>query len=114
MLKVLFVCARNQWRSPTAEKVFSTRSELQVRSAGLSSKSSRRLSVKDLEWADLILVMEKEHKQRIIEQYRDTVDLPPLYSLDIPDSYKFMDPELIEILLQTVEPLLLKFLQKDI
>jgi hypothetical protein len=33
--KVLFICSRNQWRSPTAEQVFSKWPGLQVMSAGL-------------------------------------------------------------------------------
>ena len=32
--------------------------------------------------------------------------LPPIYSLDIPDRYQYMDRELIELLKIQVEPLL--------
>jgi protein-tyrosine-phosphatase len=37
--KVLFVCSRNQWRSPTAERVFATRPGLEVRSAGVDKSA---------------------------------------------------------------------------
>lgn len=104
MLKILFVCARNQWRSPTAEQIFSERPDLEVRSAGLSPKSPRRLSQKDIEWADIIMVMEQEHKIRILEKFQDNNEnVPPLYVLNIPDNYQFMDPELVSILLVEVE-----------
>ena len=55
------------------------------RSAGVSSKSARQLSADDLEWADLVLVMERKYKSRILETYRDHPHLPKIVSLDIPD-----------------------------
>jgi predicted protein tyrosine phosphatase len=35
VVRVLFVCSRNQWRSPTAEKIFSAWQGLEVMWAGL-------------------------------------------------------------------------------
>jgi len=76
---------------------------MEVRSAGLSSRSGHKLSAKDLGWADLVLVMERRHKTRIIEDFRDEAELPRIRSLDIPDDYQFMDPELVELLREKVE-----------
>jgi protein-tyrosine phosphatase len=56
----------------------------------------------DVEWADLILVMERKHKARLIEAFRD-LDLPPIDSLEIPDEYQYMDAELIELLREGTE-----------
>jgi hypothetical protein len=36
---VLFICSRNQWRSPTAEQVFAKWPEIEVMSAGLDSSA---------------------------------------------------------------------------
>jgi predicted protein tyrosine phosphatase len=55
---VLFVCGRNQWRSPTAERLYRADPRVEVRSAGVSPKSRHQISRSDIEWADLILVME--------------------------------------------------------
>jgi len=105
-LKVLFVCSRNQWRSPTAEQVWKNESGLSVRSAGVSRSARRRLTVADLRWADLILVMEEKHKSRIRAEHRDEVRYKALHVLDIPDDYQFMQPELVEVLRLKVAPLI--------
>ena len=55
----------NQWRSPTAEKLYSKEPFINVRSAGTSSKARRHISLKDLKWADTVIVMELKHKQRL-------------------------------------------------
>lgn len=105
-LHVLFVCSRNQWRSPTAEHVWKNHPGLLARSAGLSKAARRRLTVADLRWADLILVMEEKHKSRIRAEYRDEIRHKRMHVLDIPDDYTFMQPELIEVLQLKVEPLI--------
>ncbi|HAV61026.1 MAG TPA: protein tyrosine phosphatase [Verrucomicrobiales bacterium] len=107
-LRLLFVCSRNQWRSPTGEQFYRTDPRVEVRSAGVSTSAKRRLNAADLAWADLVLVMERSHRSRIIEQFRDADSLPPIESLDIPDDYQFMDPELVELIRGAVEPLLAK------
>ena len=97
-MNVLFVCSRNQWRSPTAEHVWRRTPGVSVRSAGTSRTARRRLTVADIRWADLILVMEEKHKSRIQADFRDETRYKNLIVLDIPDDYKFMDPELTALL----------------
>ena len=97
-LRVLFVCGRNQWRSPTAEKIFSRRPELEVRSRGFSAKSSRVLKAADIQWAELIFVMEREHAHRLRSKFRDVLKGKIVSVLQIPDRYRFMDPELVDLL----------------
>lgn len=103
---VLFVCSRNQWRSPTAERMFKRHPVIVARSAGTSPNARRRISPADIGWADVIMVMEGKHRDRIVAEYARLVEHKTIHVLDIPDDYKYMDPELIEILEQTVEPLL--------
>lgn len=105
-MTVLFLCSRNQWRSPTAEVLFRDRPDLQVQSAGLSSSARRRVTEKLLRWADLILVMEHEHKRRLREDFPDLARELRVHVLDIPDDYEYMAPELIELLLARVPPFL--------
>ena len=99
----LFVCSRNQWRSPTAERIFRDDARLAVRSCGLSDKSPRRISENDIRWAELIFVMEPRHQERIMARFREAVDTTPIRVLGIPDDYQFMDPELIDLLVESVE-----------
>lgn len=102
---ILFVCARNKRRSRTAEYIFKNNDRFNVRSAGLSPSSERKLSEKDLQWADMILVMEKNHRSKVREQYGH-LDLPPIEILDIEDEYEFMDDALICLLQEKVDAVL--------
>ncbi len=102
--RILFVCSRNQWRSPTAEAIYRNDQRIEVRSAGTSEKSARRLTSRDLDWADLVLVMEPKHARRIREGAKGMNSLPPIYSLDIPDDYQRMDPVLVQLLRDASEP----------
>ena len=103
---VLFICSRNQWRSPTGERVFARRQGLSTRSAGTSRNARRKVNINDIRWADIILVMEEKHASRLRAEFRDEVRYKTLHVLDIPDDYRFMDDELIELLHRKVEPLL--------
>ncbi len=105
---ILFVCSRNQWRSPTAERIYANDQRVDVRSAGLNSRSKHRISHKDLLWADMVLVMENRHKTRILEAFRDLETLPFIDSLDIPDEYEYMDRELIEAIREGTEHQLMR------
>jgi predicted protein tyrosine phosphatase len=97
-MKLLFVCGRNRWRSPTAERLFSNRPKLEVRARGLSSSANRRLVADDVSWADAIFVMEWSQKRQLVGLFRDQIGDRPVHVLDIPDDYKFMDPELVDLL----------------
>lgn len=94
-MNILFVCSRNQWRSPTGEEIYKNTSGLSVRSAGTEPSARIRLSAKTILWADIIFVMEKKHKQRMMEKFPDEMETKEIVVLNIPDEYRFMDPELI-------------------
>ena len=105
-LNVLFICSRNQWRSPTAEKVWRSHPALAVRSAGTSPNARRHVSEQDLRWAEAIFVMEEKHKSRLIAEFGRIIENKPIHVLDIPDEYKYMDPELVEELERSVASIL--------
>lgn len=105
-LNVLFVCSRNQWRSPTAEQVWRKHPQIAARSAGTSPNARHKVSVEDIRWASVILVMEEKHKSRLTAEFTRLLENKPIHVLDIPDDYKYMDPELIDILEQSVPSLL--------
>lgn len=105
-MKILFLCSRNQWRSPTAEKVYQNDPRVEVRSAGTSASARCRVSEKLLRWADRVMVMEHAHKQRLREHFPEIVPDLCVEVLDIPDDYEFMNPELVALIRDRVEPLL--------
>lgn len=98
-LNVLFVCGRNNRRSPTAERIFLHDPRMRVRAVGLGERSKRRVTEDDMKWADLVLAMERKHMRRLQEQFSYLDDeRPPIEQLDISDEYIFMQRELIELL----------------
>ncbi len=105
-MKLLFLCSRNHWRSPTAEAVYQNDPRVEVQSAGVSASAQRRVSEKLLRWADRVVVMEHRHKRRLREQFPDSFHELRIEVLEIPDDFQFMDPELVTLIRERVEPLL--------
>ena len=58
-MNVLFICGKNQWRSPTAEQVWRRHPQLNVRSGGTSPSARHTVSDADIGWADVVMVMEQ-------------------------------------------------------
>lgn len=98
MKKILFVCGQNKLRSPTAEAVFSSYSDWEVRSAGLKNSSDVQIGDDDVEWADYIFVMENFHKKKLQDKFGNVLNKQNVICLAIPDNYKYMDEALIKIL----------------
>lgn len=94
---ILVICGRNKRRSRTAEYIFKNDSRFNIRSVGLSQKSNRQLSEKDILWANLIFVMETGQRGRLTGVFRHLI-LPKIEILDIEDNYEYLDDELIELL----------------
>lgn len=103
MKNILFICSRNQWRSPTAEKIYSKDDRVNARSAGTSPSARKTVNVKDIEWAELIFVMEHKHKEMLKSTFSRQLQYKKIIVLDIPDEYKYMDEELIELLKMSIE-----------
>jgi len=102
-MRVLFLCSRNRLRSPTAQRIFACVGDWEVDSAGLSPDAEHLLSADQLEWADLILVMEPIHRRRLQRAYGPLLKGKRVGVLSIPDEYEFLQPELIELLRSRVE-----------
>nr|WP_067063501.1 protein tyrosine phosphatase [Mucilaginibacter sp. L294] len=96
MPNLLFICSKNQWRSPTAELLFKGHQLHHARSAGTSNKARIKLNQKLVDWADVVFVMEYKHREIIKRQF--ALHRKPLIVLNIQDDYQFNDPELIKIL----------------
>lgn len=100
---LLFICSRNQWRSPTAEALFRKTPSYATRSRGTSKKAIRHVSVKDLQWADLIFVMERKHSQHLRAEFPEATRYKKPIVLGIPDEYRYMDPVLKSLLQEKVD-----------
>jgi predicted protein tyrosine phosphatase len=96
--QLLFVCSRNQWRSPTAAALFANSDRYVAKSAGTSDSARIKITPGLINWADLIFVMEKRHAAILKRNYPDLITDKSIVVLHISDDYQYMDPELIEIL----------------
>lgn len=106
MITILFICGRNRRRSPTAEQIFSGHPGIETASAGIGEGADTPLEPELLEWADLIVVMERAHRQKLTARFARHLKGKRILCLDIPDKYAFMDPELVRLLKAKMAPLL--------
>lgn len=79
---------------------------LSVRSAGTSANARRTVSIDDVQWAGVILVMEEKHKSRLRAEFGRALEGRAIHVLDIPDDYRYMDAELVEQLALCVPSIL--------
>ena len=98
MKTILFICSQNRLRSPTAEQVFADYPGIEVASAGTNNDAENPLTSELVKWADMIIVMEKQHKAKLQRSFRTSLRGQRIICLDIPDDYGFMDPELTHLL----------------
>ena len=98
MKRLLFVCSQNKLRSPTAEAVFSNLEGIEVASCGLNHDAEIPASSELVEWADIIFVMEKAHRNKLGAKFKRSLGGKRLICLDIPDEFEYMDPKLISLL----------------
>ena len=106
MKRVLFICSQNRLRSPTAEQVFSSWPGLEVASAGLNTGAETPVSAELIDWADLVFVMEKSHRNKLSKKFRACLKRKRVICLDIPDDFEYMDPTLVKLLSIKVSPFL--------
>ncbi len=99
---LLFICSQNRLRSPTAEQVFATWPGVESQSAGLGNDATTPVAPELLQWADLIFVMEKAHRNKLATKFRAHLGGKRVICLDIPDDYDYMDPLLVQLLKQKV------------
>ena len=96
-IKILFVCSRNRRRSLTAETIFKG-SPWDTRSAGTEAAARIKVTAGQLRWADVIVVMEKRHKERLQQKFPEELGAKPCLCFFIADDYEFMDANLVALL----------------
>jgi predicted protein tyrosine phosphatase len=97
-MNLLFVCSESRLRSPTAEAVFSEYEGISAIGCGTNADAETPVSGDLVEWADIILVMEKAHRNKVSKKYKSLLKGKKIACLDIPDNYACMDPELVRLL----------------
>ena len=96
-VRLLFVCGRNQWRSPTAEAIFAG-DGVETQSAGVSPDADTPLDAEAIAWADVIFFMQAEHRAKASRQLGPALRGKRTVCLAIPDKYGYMDADLVVLL----------------
>jgi len=97
-MNLLFVCSENRLRSPTGEAVFSNYKGINAIGCGTNADAETPVSGDLIEWADVVLVMEKAHRNKVTAKFKQLLKGKKLVCLDIPDNYAFMDPDLVRLM----------------
>lgn len=105
-MNFLFVCTGNVSRSPAAAAVFRqiTNGIHEARSAGISPFCPHPISVEDVRWADVVAVMEGDHRAFAVERWPEVA--PKVRVLGIEDRYHRHDPVLLRLLEEKLGALL--------
>lgn len=105
-IKILFVCNLNMMRSATAENIFKNRPGIAVKSAGISAGAVVRIDKQLVDWADIVFVMENTQKKYIMKKIGPSRPDKKIINLNIPDTYSYMDPDLVAVLKARVDAFL--------
>ena len=77
---------------------------VETASAGLAPDADEPLTAEHLEGVDIVFVMEPVHRARLNRRFGALLRGRKVVCLNIPDRYQFMQPELVTLLQQRVEP----------
>ncbi len=97
MTNALFICGKARMRSPTAADIvlgWGGKADF----AGLSHDADEKVSSEHIEWADVIYVMEARQKKRLSGAFGPLLKNIRVVSLGVPDTYAYMQPELVALL----------------
>lgn len=86
--------------------MFSLWPGVETDSAGLSNGAVTELSPEQIEWADIVFVMEKAHRAKLSKRFKRHLGGKRIICLDIPDDFEFMDAALIRLLETKAGPFL--------
>lgn len=100
--KVLCVCSAGLLRSPTAAQIINQEYKYNTRAAGMEEDFAL-IPVDDvlLNWADEIVCMDS-NQEAILLSYLG--NKKPIQNLNIQDSYKYMDPKLVNLIKERYKP----------
>ena len=103
-MRVLFISGEARSRGPTAAQLFADQPGTRTDFAGTEPGADDAVSSEQIDWADLILCMERRHATRLNDRYPRQLRGKQVVVLDIRQRYSFMDPELIGELREKAGP----------
>ncbi|MBY8977830.1 phosphotyrosine protein phosphatase [Rhodobacteraceae bacterium NNCM2] len=106
MKRVLFICGKARARGPTAAQIFARLDGISTDFGGIGKDADDAISSDQIDWADLIIVMEQRHKTRLADRFGRLLDGKRIITLGVRDRYSFMQDDLIEELHAKAAPYL--------
>jgi len=85
-------------RSRTAAFVYASIDLHATKSAGIAHTAKVKISPELIHWADMIFAMEEKQTTYMKKKFPDETKEKIMITLDIPDCYCFMEPELVELI----------------
>lgn len=71
---------------------------IETASAGIGRDADNPVTPELLQWADLILVMERTHRSKLSAKFSAQLAGKRVVCLEIPDDFDYMEPALVELL----------------
>ena len=105
-IHALFLCGRGRMRSPTAVHIALRLPNVAAESGGLSHDADDPVSLEQIQWADVICVMENRQRKRLNALFRAYLKGKAVAVLNVPDIYDFMDKDLLAVLEPTIRRVL--------
>lgn len=104
-LRVLTVCSAGLLRSPSVAKYLTEDKGYNCRAAGVHDYALIQVDEVLIEWANVIVFMQEEHKSASMRKgkLRSKLMEKRCVVLNIPDEFEYCDPELMEIIAKKVE-----------
>ena len=97
-MNVVFVCTMNKMRSATAEVVARAEwPEWEYRSCGTDKTATVPMSDEMFQWADMVVYMEKEHKNKAEKKCKSAKTVKSKIVMGVPDEFDYMDVEFIKV-----------------
>ena len=106
MTRALFICSHNKLRGPAAAKVFASWPGVETDSAGLNAEGALGLRPEQLAWADIVFVMQTEHRARLIRNFSAYLQDKRVICLNVRETYGSMQPALVNRLEAKAGPFL--------
>ena len=78
--------------------MFSAWPGIEVASAGLDPTCKEPVTPELLGWADLIFVMERHHRNKLLKHFRGSIKNQKIVVLGITDDYEYMGPGLVRLI----------------
>ena len=74
--------------------------------AGLSRDADEVISAEQIEWADMIVVMDRRQKKRLSDRFGHLLRDTRVVILGVPDRFEYMEPDLVDLMVPKLRQLL--------